>query len=245
LLNYKWPQQKLDDLQSCYDEDGIVCLPAVNGEAPATDRLRALLAAAYGGEWSGSKQEELLATVGFSGKDLAEWLWDGFFEQHCRLFQNRPFIWHIWDGRMDGFSALVNYHKLDRSNLEKLTYTYLGTWITDRRKDTERGVAGAEGRLLSAQVLQDKLKLILAGEPPNNIYVRWKPLHEQPMGWEPDLNDGVRLNIRPFVTAGVLHSKFTINWNKDRGKNPDGSERLNDLHFTIAEKRAAREKKRK
>jgi len=56
------------------------------------------------------------------------------------------------------------------------------------------------------------------------------------------LNDGVRLNIRPFVTAGVLRSKFTINWNKDRGKNPDGSERLNELHFTVAEKRAAREK---
>ena len=75
--------------------------------------------------------------------------------------------------------------------------------------------------------------------------MRWKPLNEQPIGWEPDLNDGVRLNIRPFVTAGVLRSKFTINWNKDRGKNPDGSERLNDLHFTIAEKRTAREKQRK
>jgi len=54
------------------------------------------------------------------------------------------------------------------------------------------------------------------------------------------LNDGVRLNIRPFVTAGVLRSKFTINWNKDRGTNLDGSERINDRHFTRAEKQAAR-----
>ena len=45
---------------------------------------------------------------------------------------------------------------------------------------------------------------------------------------------------RPFVTAGVLRNKFTINWNKDRGKNADGSERINDRHFTIAEKQAAR-----
>ena len=71
--------------------------------------------------------------------------------------------------------------------------------------------------------------------------MRWKSLAEQPIGWHPDLNDGVRLNIRPFVTAGVLRSKFTIHWNKDRGRNPDGSERLNDLHFTTAQKRAARE----
>lgn len=245
LIDYKWPKQSIDQISDLVDEDGIVCLSTINGEPPAAERLRALLAAAYGDEWSGAKQEELLAAMGYSGKDLADWLRDGFFEQHCKLFQNRPFIWHIWDGRKDGFSALVNYHKLDRANLEKLTYTYLGAWIIDRKKEMDRGVAGAEGRLLAAQALQDKLKLILAGEPPYDIYVRWKPLHEQPMGWEPDLNDGVRLNIRPFVTAGVLRSKFTINWNKDRGKNPDGSERLNDLHFTIAEKRTAREKQRK
>jgi hypothetical protein len=42
------------------------------------------------------------------------------------------------------------------------------------------------------------------------------------------------------MTAGILRAKPTINWNKDRGKNPDGSERINDLHPTIAEKRAAR-----
>lgn len=243
LLGYSWPRQKSDNLKVLCDEDGIACLPAINGEAQAAERLRTLLAAAYAGEWSSAKQEELLTRVSYSGKDLADWLRDGFFEQHCKLFQNRPFIWHIWDGRKDGFSALVNYHKLDRANLEKLTYTYLGAWITDRRKDVEKGIAGAEGRLLAAQSLQDKLKLILAGEPPYDIYVRWKPLHEQPIGWEPDLNDGVRLNIRPFITSGVLRSKFTINWNKDRGTNPDGSERLNDLHLTVAEKRAAREKK--
>jgi len=50
----------------------------------------------------------------------------------------------------------------------------------------------------------------------------------------------VRLNVRPFVRADVLWNRFTVNWNKDRGHNPDGSERLNDLHHTLAAKRAAR-----
>jgi hypothetical protein len=31
-----------------------------------------------------------------------------------------------------------------------------------------------------------------------------------------------------------------INWKKDRGKNPDGSERHNDLHLTRVEKEEAR-----
>ncbi len=66
---------------------------------------------------------------------------------------------------------------------------------------------------------------------------------EPPIGWDPDRNHGVRLNIRPFVTTGVLRSKFTLQWNKDRGKNPDGSERLNDLHKSLAQKIAARNEK--
>ena len=65
-------------------------------------------------------------------------------------------------------------------------------------------------------------------------------LAEQPLGWEPDLDDGVRLNIRPFVTANVLRARVNAKWDKDRGKNPDGSERINDLHPTLAQKRAAR-----
>ena len=35
-----------------------------------------------------------------------------FFAQHCNMFHHRPFVWHLWDGRKDGFNVLVNYHKL-------------------------------------------------------------------------------------------------------------------------------------
>jgi hypothetical protein len=71
---------------------------------------------------------ELLKTANHAGKTLETWLRDKFFAQHCKLFHHRPFIWHIWDGLRDGFSVLVNYHKLDRKNLETLIYT--PTWAT-------------------------------------------------------------------------------------------------------------------
>jgi len=155
-----------------------------------------------------------------------------------------PFTWHIWDGCRDGFSALVNYHTLDRRQLEKLTYTHLGDWLKRQEDSLARDEGGAEARLLAARELQNKLKLILEGEPPYDIFVRWKPMEQQPIGWEPDLNDGVRLNIRPFVMADVLRKRPSITWGKDRGKNPPGSlwgeERINDRHLTLAEKRAVR-----
>jgi hypothetical protein len=242
LLGYEWPQQEPDRLSRLADPDGIVTLPAIGGERPAAERLRSLLATAYGSEWSPAMQDRLLAapSVGYAGKSMEEWLRDGFFPQHCKLFHNRPFIWHIWDGRKDGFSALVNYHRLDYHLLNTLIHTSLGRWINTQRDAVGQGTAGADGRLVAALELQKKLEAIRDGEKPYDIYVRWKPLHKQPIGWNPDLNDGVRLNVRPFVEAGVLRSKFTINWNKDRGTNPDGFERLNDVHRTIAEKQAAR-----
>ena len=232
-----------------------------------------MLAASWGAAWSGDTLDVLLAAnpVGPTGKgkvapDLAAWLRDGFFEQHVRLFHNRPFVWQITDGRPDGFAALVNYHCLDGARLSKLTYTYLGEWIDRQRADAEREVASARLRLEAALDLRRRLQLIADGEPPHDVYVRWKPLDRQPLGWEPDLNDGVRLNIRPFVTAGVFPKRVKINvkWDKpDRGANPagsnvhrwseaaqraagvsaaeaDGSLRRNDLHLTRAAREAAR-----
>jgi len=241
LLGYRWPeQQEEDELTPFADSDGVVCLPAVLGKSSAVDRLRALLAAAYGSDWSMAAQETLLASVGYGGKGLEAWLRDGFFEQHAKLFHNRPFIWHIWDGRKDGFSALVNYHTLDRAKLDKLIYSYLGAWIAKQRKEAADEVPGADARIEAAEDLKKRLELISVGETPYDIYVRWKPIAEQPIGWDPDLNNGVRLNIRPFVTAGVLRSKVTVSWGKDRGRNPDGSERINDRHLTLKEKQDAR-----
>lgn len=238
LLGYRWPDQEPDALDEFADPDGLVPLVSVSGDRPAAERLRALLARAYGDVWSPALLGRLLAEAGSPGATLETWLRDDFFAQHTKLFHNRPFIWHVWDGRKDGFSVLCHYHRLDRAKLEKLTYTLLGDWIERQRAAGDEPGAGA--RLVAAQKLQEQLARILEGEAPYDIYVRWKSLAEQPLGWEPDLDDGVRLNIRPFVTAGVLRAKVNVKWDKDRGKNPDGSERINDRHPTLAEKRAAR-----
>lgn len=279
LLGFVWPAEldetmrlglrarelarRSGELSDIADNDGIVCVPPVRGEQPAADRLQKMLSTAYGAAWSPATMSALLDQVGFSGKTLENWLRDGFFEQQCQVFHQRPFIWHIWDGRRrDGFAALVNYHKLDRKLFERLTYSLLGDWIAGQRQGVKAGDRGAEDRLAAAEALQQKLALILEGEPPYDIFMRWKPLREQPIGWEPDLNDGVRMNIRPFVEAGVLRKNPKIKWTKDRGAEPQSlrpkdefpwfwrggqftAERVNDVHLTNMEKRAARERARR
>jgi hypothetical protein len=246
LLDYQWPRQagssfpdcpalETDALAALADEDGVVCIPSVRGEEPAAERLRRLLAKAYGKAWTASKEREMITATGSAAADLEEWLRTDFFSQHCDLFHQRPFVWHIWDGRKrDGFHVLVNYHKLangakGRKLLEKLTHAYLNDWIGRQRDGVKRGEGGAEERLAAAEELKARLVAIIGGEPPFDIFVRWKPLHKQSIGWEPDINDGVRLNIRPFLAsdipggkkgAGILRWKPNIKWDKDRGKEP-------------------------
>lgn len=217
LLGYHWPRQTgssfsdcpaldPDGLETFADADGIVCLPPINREAPAAARLRHLLAAALGTY----DERALIAAAGRKGskaKTIEEWLRDEAFEQHCALFHDRPFVWHLWDGLKDGFHVLVNYHRLDHATLEKLTFSYLGEWIRQQADDAKADKPGAAARLGAAQALQEKLKAILTGEAPLDIFVRWKPLKEQPIGWHPDLNDGIRQNIRPFLLAGDVGKK--------------------------------------
>ena len=250
LLGYRWPAETDPDIELApqqrewvtrceallpfADADGIVCIPSVRGEPPAAERLYELLRAAYADAWDDDVLNRLLAAIERSALD--DWLRDRFFHKHCKLFHDRPFIWHVWDGRKrDGFHALVNYHRLaepdgkGRQCLEALTYSYLGDWISRQQDGVKRGESGAEDRLTAATLLQQRLEAILEGQPPFDIFVRWKPVQEQPIGWNPDINDGVRLNIRPFMIqdfpgtkkgAGILRDKPNIHWRKDRGKEP-------------------------
>lgn len=273
LLRYHWPaetdtEMELDSkarehisnikvFDHLSDADGIVCLVGVNDEHPAHERLRDYIRTVWGDSYQNDTIEQLLSQLGGKSRTLEAWLRDEFFEQHCRLFHHRPFIWQIWDGHKQGFSALVNYHTFNQEKLSRLIYTYLGKWITQCERADQARESGAEARLAAANSLKEKLLLILEGENPYDIFIRWKTLSEQPIGWNPDLNDGVRLNIRPFLQAGVLRWKPNIGkFNKqtgllelgiDRGNNPPsapwGIQRNNDLHLSLEEKRASRHKK--
>jgi len=258
LLGYRWPRQtgssfpdcpglKPDGLEKFADEDGIVCLNAIKGEQPAAERLRALLAAAFGREWSAAQQAELLAQADYAGATLEDWLRNGFFEQHCQMFHQRPFIWQVWDGLRDGFSALVNYHQLDHPTLEKLTYTYLGDWIARQKPPSPpvrkavmpnspppRNSKPPSKRSSKASRLRHLRPLETAGETAGRLESRpqrrCSPEHP------------------PFVEAHILRKNPKVNWNKDRGKDVASApwfpkfkgERINDYHLTLAEKQKAR-----
>jgi hypothetical protein len=264
LCGYRWPAEGDTEMRlstearawiakaatlPAGDDDGILCLDSVAGERSLADRLRVYLSAAFGDEWSDDKERQLVseADTRFEKKpvkdaSLEAWLADRAFAQHCTLFHQRPFLWQVWDGAKGGFSAFLHYHRFTKGTLEKLTYTTLGDWLS-RAKAEDNTMRQEKGR-----ELQQVLEAILKGEPPYDIFVRWKSLERLPLGWDPDLDDGVRMNIRPFVNAGILRATPNIKWGKDRGTDVQSApwykkfegERINDHHTTLDEKRQAR-----
>ena len=264
LAGYRWPVESDTEMRlsaearariaeaatlPAADADGLLALVPVLGERSLADRLRAWCVAAWGEAWTQGSEAALVAAACERAKDkppkqptFDAWLCSHAARQHAKLFHDRPFLWWITDGRADGFTVVANYHRLDYTRLQRLAYTMLDNWISR---------LGDDPRAEAARILQRKLALVLEGETPYDIFVRWKPLGHQPFGWDPDLDDGVRLNIRPFIKAGVLAHAPRVKYSPpDRGKDVPSApwhhlfhgERRNDHHTTLAEKRAARAK---
>lgn len=211
------------------DDDGIVPFNAVNGEPRLVDRLRHELAGLFPGRDANQIEVEIVNELRCTVKgyrkcvSLDEWLDNVFFEYHCGLYKKRPIFWHIASAQGTtrfAFGALVHYHRFDKNRMAKLRASYLRDAIEEFRR--EAGLADKAGRtddrlewqakVEETQALDRKLQLIQEGRVEGaeggdgdfRILTPWKSADERPKGWDPDLDDGVKVNIEPFEKAGVL-----------------------------------------
>jgi hypothetical protein len=129
---------------------GLLSLVPVLGERSLADRLRAYCAAVWGEDWTPGSEAALIGSACERANDrlprqltLDAWLRSHAARQHAKLFQDRPFLWWITDGRPDGFTIIAHYHRLDRANLERLAYTVLGDWIARLGDDPRTEAARA------------------------------------------------------------------------------------------------------
>ncbi len=138
---------------------GSCVCPRLPASPPPPTGSNELLAAAYGDRWSPSLSPRLLADTGSKKKTLADWLRDDFFKQHCALFEQRPFIWHIWDGRP---RRLRRPGQLPPPGPQDSRTAHLHLprhdWVERQRADIRNDVAGADARLAAALDLQKQLE---------------------------------------------------------------------------------------
>ena len=215
------------------DADGLVCFESVAHEAPLLERLRKELHSCFPQQDPSTLETEVVnelkkKTKGYRrAETLTEWLQDAFFDTHSSLYQQRPLIWHLASNqvrRVPAIGVLVHAHKFNADALAKLRGTNLRDRLATLRR--EAGQASQDGReddrleaLVAIEELEAydaKLKHLQDGhhtDPDNGdrdyrILTPWKSAAEQPKGWNPDLDDGIKVNIAPLARTNLLRRKM-------------------------------------
>ena len=211
------------------DADGIVPFMAISGEMALLERVHQELATLFPSRDVNQVEVEITNELKRKVKgykrtnSIREWLEDVFFDYHVALYKHRPIIWHISskpDRGEAAFAALIHYHKFDKDRMAKLRSSYLREALNVFRR--EAGLATQAGhtsdrlewqtRVEEAEALDQRLQWIQEGQHEGaeggdrdfRILTPWKSAEERPKGWDPDLDDGVKVNIEPLQQAGVL-----------------------------------------
>ena len=241
LLGYRWPDQEPDALDELADADGLV--PLVVGRAASARPPSAcgrLLARAYGDAWSPALLEPPPRRGRLAGHD-ARGLAARRLLRPARQAVPQPPLHLARLGRPQGRlqrplplpparpgqareADLHPARRLDRAPARR------------RRRARRRGPPLGRPRAPGASS-----PLILEGEAPYDIYVRWKSLAEQPH----------RLGARPRRRRPAQHPavrrppascapRSTSSGTRTAARTPTAPSASTTCHPTLAEKRAAR-----
>jgi len=207
------------------DADGVVPLLGVSGVAPLLDRVHSELGNLFAQRDLNAVEVEIVNELrrkvkGYDrAESVREWLESVYFAYHASLYKSRPIFWHISSKQGKGpaaFSALVDYHRFDKDRMAKLRGVYLrealGVFRREAALASQEGRADDrlewQGKVEEAEELDRRLKQVqegfYQGGEDFRILTPWKTESERPRGWDPDINDGVKVNIEPLQRAGVL-----------------------------------------
>jgi len=224
LLGYRWPEQDSYEAEhgrivppELVDSDGITPLVKCNEQPTAAERIRARLDYQFGEEGALRSEQEFRT---WTGKQLEPWLEKEYFKRHITQFKRRPIAWHLSSSE-GTFQTFVLYHKLSRATLERIRTLYAGALINRLRADRERA-AGDSGlarelglKIEDVEEFIDRLRAIEEGRTIEaRIRCRWKDEEAdgRPGPYAPDLDDGVKVNIRPFQEMNILARKVITKW---------------------------------
>lgn len=215
------------------DEDGLVCFESVAHEPPLLARLRKELHTCFPQQDPTALETEVVnelkkKTKGYRrAESLAEWLQDVFFDTHTSLYQQRPLIWHLASNqvrRVPAIGVLVHAHKFNADALAKLRGTHLRDRLATLRR--EAGQASQDSReddrlealaaIEELEAYDASLKHLQDGHHTGpegsdrdyRILTPWKSQSERPQGWNPDLDDGIKVNIAPLARTNLLRRKL-------------------------------------
>ena len=233
MFGYEWPKQQAYEKKlgksilppRWGNTNGIFLLTNYAGEEILTEWMRNYLEA-FGSDHGMDVERQAVIYLSWrSGDELGQqragsldrWFEREFFKFHMSQFKKRPIAWHLTSPK-GAFQAIVYYHKFDKDRLKLLRSRYVSETLKELRRQLGEAqnqaaldrralnrAAELEEKIADVEEFDRRLGLLQEGRQREaRIWVPWKSPAEQPVGWDPDINDGVRVNIAPLQRLGLL-----------------------------------------
>jgi hypothetical protein len=143
---------------------------------------------------------------------INRWTAEHYFTRHLAATGREPEVWHV-SSPAGTFQALTHSSRATKERIDLLR-----SEILRRQLDTlNRTLKSAVKAKRSSQVrhLEEQIKDIrtfdialgwlFEGTTPNaRIWYPWKSPEQQPQGWDPNLDEGIRANVAPLQRLGLL-----------------------------------------
>lgn len=173
-------------------------IKVVYGEDTLTENLKFIASALKPGSFEAPK------------KVIREYLFNGFFDNHCQIYQHRPIYWQLDSGKAGGFRAIVYMHRYSENTLpivrteyiQELRYKYeeemqrLQHRVVDATTTAEKNAIKREITIIDKKLVECTAYDELLNHATSNI-----------KNYTFDLDDGVKINYAKFLSVDGDKSK--------------------------------------
>ena len=171
-------------------------------EDDLTSRVIDLIRTVYGEDTLVENLRFIADALGGKGAPrevLRSYLLNGFFADHCKVYQKRPIYWLFSSGKKNGFKALVYLHRWQRTTVATIRTDYVHElqerYRTQLSLLDEQLLSADQAERVRLKKRQDKLAAQLTEI--SSYEERVHHLADMMLGI--DLDDGVKANYEKFA----------------------------------------------
>lgn len=129
---------------------------------------------------------------------IRKYFLNGFYKDHCKMYQKRPIYWMFDSGKKNGFKALIYMHRYQPDTLARIRTDY----VHEQQARYRTAIVDLENRIAHASTservkLNKKLKAVTDQAKEVQIYEE-KIHHLADQMIAIDLDDGVKVNYAKF-----------------------------------------------
>jgi hypothetical protein len=142
---------------------------------------------------------DALGGKGTAREVIRNYFLNGFYADHCKIYQKRPIYWLFDSGKKNGFKCLIYIHRYKRDTIARIRTDYVHEQQSRYRTEIE----ALENRIASADSSSERVKLnkrlTALKAQAEEIHAYEEKIHHLADSMiEIDLDDGVKHNYEIF-----------------------------------------------